>query len=580
MASGKSGYVEFTSSASWGTVRVYYTETYDVATNKSTLTVTAIKVRSTNWYQVSYYPDGVLKINGVTVLTLSSALGDTLVKVQAKNSWYNLVYASNTSKVVTAKLENIEHNSDGGKTVDIELTGNRFSKFNFFTPSGKYGSGWTVDAAKPVELTDIPRASTIGASDANIESSSTVVVSKKASAYTHSIRYTFGKLSGYLKADGGISATEVRLTANAIAFKLPKEFYDEIPAAAYGTCTLQCTTYSGSTKVGDTQTTTFRATASKALCAPMVSGEVYDALAKTVNLTGNEYKLVRYFSKAYCEITAEAKNGATIVSRRIGGVAVLGTYREIPEIETDSVLFSATDSRGYTTEIVVKRALVNYVKLTCNVQLTRDDPTSGNATLLVWGDYFNSTFGSRGNSLALQYRVAKAGSSYGAYQPVAVEPEGSGYAVEVALTGLDYTSAYAVQVNAYDALMSLAPNSSVGKGEPVCNWGENDFTFNVPVRAVGGPGYCLLTVDELIDRGNDGSEHTLNTWLDDLLSQMPNGSERLVRWVCSPAVSGYTVCAQLYKHDSQYASMMGHSYDGKLYHKTKYAGVWNDTTVR
>lgn len=479
MASGKSGYVEFSSSVSWGTVRVYWSETYEVSTNKSKVTIESIRVKSTNWYGVTYYPDGVLKVNGVEVASFASNLGTTLVRVDAQGSWYKIVDATDTSKVITASLDNIAHNDDGSKTVSIKLTGNRFNNFNFITVSGKYGSGWSVNASKSITLTTIPRASTIGATAANIGEVSTITVTRKASAFSHSIKYEFGDLSGYIKADGSVSTTEAKITATSIPFTVPTSFYAEIPDATSAKCTLTCTTYSGSTQVGSAQTTTFQATASKTACAPTVSGTVVDSNDVTIALTGNKNKLVRYMSNALCTIKATAKNSATIKTKKIGGTTVAGETRTINKIEASSISFVATDSRGYSTTKKVALSLVEYIKLTVNVQLQRTDPTSGNAILTIWGDYFNNSFGSAANSLTIQFRLKRAGGSYGDYQNVTPVLDGNSYSVEIALSELDYEYAYTASVEVTDKLLHQTKTATVSQGIPVFDWGENDFRFNL-----------------------------------------------------------------------------------------------------
>lgn len=479
MAVGVSGYVEFDSSVSWGKVRVYYGETYNIDTNKSDVKITEIKVKSTNWYGVTYYPDGLVKVNGTTAVTCNSSTGTHAVRIDSQGTWCT-IYKANTETAAGGTVSGISHNTDGSKSVSIQLTGNQFNNFNFFTLSGDYGSGWYIGASKNIELTTIPRASTIGATDTNIESNSSIVVTKKASSYTHSIKYKFGSLSGYVTSSGGVSTSEVKFSNSSVSFKVPTSFYAQIPNAKTGKCKLTCTTYSGSTKIGDAQTTEFTVTAAESLCKPQVSGVLIDSSSQTVNLTGNEYVLVKYFSDAACTISAEAKNSATIVKKKIGGVEVSGNSRTIFDVETDSVTFQATDSRGYSTGLIVRRTMVNYVRLTVNAQLTRKDPTSGNALLQVKGNYFNDSFGQVDNTLEMWYRLAKSGESYGGWVQVSPTVNGNTYTLSVDLSGLDYLSSYSLQVRAEDKLISKTITVTVSQGIPVVDWGKDDFRFNVP----------------------------------------------------------------------------------------------------
>lgn len=480
MAKGISGFLDLDSTVSWAQVRVYYAETYSIETNKSALTIEKIQVKSTKWSGVAYYPDGLIKIDGTTVLELNSDIGTHVVNVNATNSWYTIYEASSTTPA-NGTLSGISHNDDGSKSVTIELTGNRFVGFRFFTTSGNYGNGWYVDEARTIELTNIPRASDIGATDANIGAKTSIVVTKKADVYTHSIKYEFGDLSGYITANGSTSDTEVTLSATSIAFTVPTSFYAQIPNAKTGVCKLTCTTYMDSTKVGSAQTTEFTVTASKAACAPSVSGTVEDINEATVVLTGDSGKLVKYYSNALCTITAEAKNSASIKNKKINGITVTGDTKTVNQIETDSIVFAATDSRGYTTEFIVQKDLISYIKLTANVQLSRTDPTSGKATLSIKGNYFNDTFGSVANTLEVQYRISVVGGTYSEWQSATPTLDGNSYSCVVNLTDLNYMQSYTVQVQCQDKLSIKVTEANVSQGIPVVDWGKNDFRFNVPV---------------------------------------------------------------------------------------------------
>lgn len=364
---------------------------------------------------------------------------------------------------------------------DILLIPNRTYYLWIFPGADTFGWYWGTRANHTsTVVTSGAAESTIGATDANIGSQSSVIVYKHSSDHKHSIKYEFGGLGGYITASGEISNSEVVFPDTSISFKVPTSFYAQIPNVKTGKCKLTCTTYSGSTKIGDAQTTEFTVTAAESLCKPQVSGILIDSSSQTVNLTGNEYVLVKYFSDAACTISAEAKNSATIVKKKIGGVEVSGNSRTIFDVETNSVTFQATDSRGYSTQVTVERAMVNYVRLTVNAQLTRKDPTSGNALLQVKGNYFNDSFGQVDNTLEMWYRLAKSGESYGSWVQVFPTLDGNTYTLSVDLSGLDYLSSYSLQVRAEDKLTSKTVPVTVSQGIPVVDWGKDDFRFNVP----------------------------------------------------------------------------------------------------
>lgn len=472
MATGISGYFDLTGSNSSFTVRVNYSETYDAAANTSDLSITSVQVKSNSYQGYSYYPDGIIKINGVTVLTMDSTMSTGYVYIESRGSWYTIINA-------TGSLANIDHNTDGSKSVTVELAGNRFTGFRFYTTSGSGGNGWYVAGTTTVTLTTIPRASTIGATDANIGAVSMIAVNRKSASYTHSIQFGFGDLTGYVTESGGVSSTEVKFSATSIPWTIPTSFYTQIPSAKAGRGGLTIRTYSGTAQIGSGQSCTFVATAAEANCKPTVSGTVVDSNNTTKALTGDASKLVRYYSTALCTITATSKNSATISSKEIGGVAVSGTTRSIPNVESGSVAFSAKDSRGYSSSVTVNATMVSYVKLTNNATGTRTDPTSGNATLTMKGNYYNGSFGAVYNTLEIKYRIGD-----GEYVSVTPTISGNTYSASVPLTDLDYTQAYTAEIVVTDKLASVSKNVTIGKGVPVFDWGDSDMNIHVPLKAL------------------------------------------------------------------------------------------------
>lgn len=376
-------------------------------------------------------------------------------------------------QVLASGQKVITHNNDGSRRVAMKIE------------AGIYVWAINKDGSATFDLDTIPRASTIGAADANIGSNTTIVVNRKSTAYTHSIAYKFGSLSGYVTADGKTSSSESKYSATTISFAIPTSFYAQIPNAKNGTCTLTIKTYSGSTQIGDPQTCTFTVTAPQSACAPSVSGTVVDSNDATKALTGDNSKLVRYYSTALCTITATAKNSATISDKKIGGAAVSGDTRSIQNVEQNTVSFYAKDSRGYEASANVGFTLVPYVLLTNNSSGQRTDPTSGNAKLTIKGDFYSGSFGAVDNALSVKYRIAPAGGSYGDYVDVTPTTTGDSYSATVPLSGLDYESEYTIQIVAADKLASVTKTVTIRRGIPVFDWGENDFAFHVPVYMGG-----------------------------------------------------------------------------------------------
>ena len=464
----------FIPNVTWAAVRLQYTQTPDTAANTTTLTITSIEVRSTK-YASDYYPDGVLAVDGAPLLTFRSSSGNVKVQVRHTDTWYPLVYEDGTP--VTAAVT-IPHDPDGTKTVNISLVGNRFQRFAFYTVDTADGNGWGVRQTLPLVLADIPRASSIAATDAAIGAVSTVTVTRRVSSHAHSVAFRFGSLTGWLDADGTILSAEKRFTASVLPFLLPESFYGQLPDASSGRCFLTCTTYEGDAPVGEPAETAFTVTAAPGLCAPLVTGQVIDCNEATLALTGDPNLLIRYASAARCVLTAAAQKGATITQTAIGGVP--GKERIIEAVEGTGILFSATDSRGYTGSYYAALNLIPYIPLTAHATARRTSPTADRVQLQIRGNCFRGSFGATENTLTLTCRAGE--------QQVTLTPVFSGdtYTAAGELTGLDYCFPHTLTLTAADAVSALEIPVTVGRGVPVFDWGEGDFAFHVPVALEAG----------------------------------------------------------------------------------------------
>ena len=412
-----------------------------------------------------------VKINGVQVAYHDNSGNQTSM------GW-------NESKLLVSGTTTVVHNDDGNKTVSVEIE--VWTDSNPYLPIYISGSG-------DVKLTQILRESTISATDANIGAVSMIAVNRKSAAYTHSIRYTFGSLSGYITADGGVSASEVRLSSTYIGWTLPDSFYAQIPNAKSARCTLTCKTYSGSTQIGSAKTCTLTCVASESACAPQVTASVAASDTITPTLTGSNTKLIRYCSDALCTISATARNSATLKQKRIAGQVVSGTTRTIKAIEADAVTFDATDSRGYTTSVTLPVDLVPYIKLTCRDSTARETPTGDKVMLSLSGSYYNGSFGATSNALTLKYKVDGA-STWTAVTPTITD---NTYSAVVELTGVSYNAAHTLSVVAVDKLTTVEVSDTIKRGVPIFDWGEEDFEFHVPVYFQG------QTLEEMLSLSGD-----------------------------------------------------------------------------
>lgn len=422
---------------------------YSVENNESTISWEAGLITTSG----AYWQTNAVKINSIYI-NGDKVLGDKT---------YSNISGNGTHKLASG-TKTIKHNNDGSKSFSISI------------------SGWLYDTGSPsgsgtFELPTIPRESSVTATDGNIGSSISITISKKVSSHTHTLTYQFGTETGTIAT---------KTSATTVGFTLPTSFYAQIPNDKTGYGSIFCTTYSGSTQIGDTQSTTFYATASESLCKPTISLTAVDSNETTKALTGDANKFIKYFSTASVTLTATAKNSASIKSRKItcgDGKSSTSTNATFKNVESADFTGNTTDSRGYSASVTLNKTLIDYVKLTCNVNVYRPEPTTGEVALKINGNYFNGTFGSVTNTITLRYRYKESTSStWGDWISVTATKSNNTYSYSKSLgTTFDYTKSYNFQVNSYDKLMNLTISPTVSQGIPVFDWGESDFNFNVPV---------------------------------------------------------------------------------------------------
>ncbi len=286
---------------------------------------------------------------------------------------------------------NIEHNSDG--TLTIGIGGSFSGTGSSWVTSGTVSGNWT--------LTTIPRASSFTVSNPIIGETATISINRASSGFTHTLSYSFGTLSGTIASNVGSSCN----------WAIPTSFYNQIPTSTSGNCTITCVTYSGSTEIGRSSKVV-TITCNKSDCIPTLSVTVVDVNSKTTSLTGNSSKLVRHVSTARITPKATGKNGASIAKITVGGTTI-SSYLDIPNINEDSFIVTAIDSRGYsnTTIIYLTSSMIDYVLLTCNAIFKRTTQTGGTVQLEYSGNYFNGSFGGTSNTLTLKWSYRVKGSS-------------------------------------------------------------------------------------------------------------------------------------------------------------------------
>ena len=330
--------------------------------------------------------------------------------------------------------------------------------------SASADTNWTLGDASisgSFNLPTIPRASQPTATSANIEDAITIYTNRKSSAFTHTLKYTFGSLSGTI-------ATGV---TDSYAWTLPSSFYAQIPNSSYGTGTITCETYNGSSLIG-TKTCQFTAYASEAKCKPNISISVTDTSSLATSLTGSNQKLIKFVSNPKVTVTSSAKNNATIKSTSIScgdGKSSGGSTVTFSAVESGYFKGTVTDSRGFTNSSEKTLTMVNYIKLTCNADVSRESNTSNTVKAKVNGNYFKGSFGSVTNTLSLKVRYRETGTdSWSQYFNITSQIQNDNtYSADVTIgTDFDYQKQYEFEFTATDKVTSATATDNVTQGIP------------------------------------------------------------------------------------------------------------------
>lgn len=229
-------------------------------------------------------------------------------------------------------------------------------------------------------------------------------------------------------------------------------------------------------------------------CDPKLEPTIHDTGGYSTPLTGNNKKVIKGFNYMNYSIGATAVKEASIVSQKVtcGNISKDTSTGGLNNVESGTFIFSATDNRGKTVEKEVPLELIEYVKLTCDLNIDRPevsiDSTEAALDFTISGNYFDDTFGAVHNTLDVYYRFKTNTEEFTDDDWIKVDDPiitGSSYSVNVTIEGLNYQTIYKIQTKAKDKVATLIGNEQTIKVMPMFDWGENDFNFNVPVTIIG-----------------------------------------------------------------------------------------------
>jgi hypothetical protein len=415
------------------------------------------------------------------------------VTINGKKYYYNTSSISKGSPTTvtlgTVTSDDITHNADGTKSVTITA----MFQINANISGTNYG---TITASKTVTLDSIPRAATISsAPDFTDEDSPTITYSNKAGDIVD-------KIEACISFDGysiGIPYRDISPTGTSYTFHFTDAEKEMLQKQVLSGSNSKQVWFCVHTKIGSYDGYGWSAakTLSIANAKPTISPTVIDSNSVTKALTGDENKLIRYHSSAAASIKATFKKYATaqtysITSGRETFTTPTGTFNAV---ERNSFAFRVVDTRGLTASQTITKDFVEYVHLTCNLEVTRPNAL-GEMSLKIHGNCFSGSFGAKNNTLTLKYYFQEEGDVEYAVN-VEVTPSDDTYSVTIPVVGLDYRKKYTFRASAWDEL-EIANSATIETYTlPVFDWSKEDFNFNVPIGFNG-----VRMNDFVIEEGN------------------------------------------------------------------------------
>lgn len=457
-----------TNNSQW-TFKLEVTEgNYDITNNTSPVTVTMYLGRASSQSYVGGNWTGNITIDGSSYDLSGNIPYPTYIN---GGEWYEVASYSKT----------VKHNNDGSKNVSVSAS----MSSSYFTPSYSSASG-------TVSLATIPRASGVACSSPYIGDNAIISIDKKSSAFTNTVTYKIGTLTGTVATK--TSSTTLQLNTSAIA----DQIYTLIPNATEIQGTIYCTTYNGSTQIGDTKSTTFNLYAKESVCKPSVRATIIDNNNAVTTITGSNNKFIKYISKPTINVLAEPKKSASInnfsINLNDGQTASSSTssgkvgaevfyQKQFNTIGSNKVTVSATDSRGYSNSKDYTLDMIDYIKLHINtISITRPEGTSNEAILNCNGAYFNGAFTDDvSNTLTATFKYRLSGTTEwtdgGSITPT-IENNTFKFTNLSLGESFDYNEEYQFKIILQDKFMTVGDLDSdiitLPKGQEVVAIGEDD----------------------------------------------------------------------------------------------------------
>lgn len=516
-------------SKQWLAENKTFTIVHDKVTGKGTATIKWSWGVNSSWGGM-VYPSGSFTITLPTIPRNSS--------VKATNAYIGnkpTITISRASSSLTHTLQYKIAGQSSYTTIVSKTTSTQYSSwaipekaYNYIS-SGKVSitikcitySGTTKIGESTTTLTATAKAaSTIKATNANIEEISTISITRKSSSFKHKL---------YYKIQGQAEYTAIATTtATTYKWTIKSDFYKVIKNASKAAVNIKCETYYDTKKIGeDVITITVYCLESK--CKPKIENFlIQDNLSSSFKLTQDHEIIIKGFNTMEFSASVTLQHEATIkncelicldkkATGTINGSSISGT---IENVNSNKFVLKVTDSRGFSSEEIKTLKIIDYFKpsgvLTGNGFITETETETGTtdsdtnettktATLNInlSGSWFNGDFKEKeiSNELELTYQIDNR-------KPVTVdkfEILDNKYSFQITESNLAYQESYKVTIKLEDGIKLIGEDQTnfstlqITKTisiVPIFYWNNESFNFNVPINAMSNKYYAPLQEDK------------------------------------------------------------------------------------
>ena len=409
--------------------------------------------------------------------------------------------AGGTSILLGTTKTTVPHNADGTKTITLKIYDeNTITTSKMSSTQGYSGAGLIYN--KSVTLNPISRSAKItSAPNFTDESNPTISYSNPVGTQASALNIGIANDKGILV----VPYREISTTGTSYTFNFTDEERDALRELTKTSTSATVRIYIQTTLNGTLYWHYVSRTLTIANANPIITASVKDTNTSTILLTGNANKLVRYCSTAEATMSAVGQKGAVIdldtMVIRNGGSSAFSSPAIFENVESNVFTFGIGDSRGATSSIDITVPMVEYVRLTCNIDRA-DLDANGGMLVNISGNYFNGSFGNYNNTLTAQFRYKLQDGAYGNWLTMnATAYSSNTYRASITVPGLNYREKYVIQCRVIDRLYDTTTAETVVKSFPVFHWSENDFVFEVPVKFNAGASGADITPGESSNSG-------------------------------------------------------------------------------